>query len=1248
MDEELRFVFSVESEGADAAAQKTNSAMQQVGQGFARVQTGLQDSAKTIQQTMGNITSAVRSTAQQLQNQYNGMSLDRLHSEFNKIEDRILKQQAVLQQAEQALTEYADIWEQVASSGARMAGTADGDPQLQALKQDAEAARQALQELQTQQQQVADAAVNASMNTQQMEQSRQQLAQNKMGVDALAFSLATVGRASGGAVEQVAALAMQVRYLKQGFSSTAQTAGTMAATISTALGAVGIAIMAVTMITGAISKAAEESKRKMAELREETERLRSDNVGASALVAEYEALSRKTVKTADDTQRMLDIRSELVDTYGYSAAAVDEEGRLLAGNLELMKEQLKVSRELFMAKLQENQTAEEKAYNDALKEREKQLEKIQELQTAIMLEPLRRNSAFQIISDKEAEEAIKKLESNKELIENSLRFLPDAAKGAIKNMFQLMVLEAQAEGKQVPEAIQEAVSSAWEQAFMNGISPEDARDMAQEMFNAFFSIDESVADSAIAIVQNTRNQLIAAFASRDGVDTEAATAAINSILADIFGEGAEQEIYARAEQLKQRIWDGLASPAELAEYDTLIAQIGSSLQRALDSANSRDAVNAIQALKNETVVTSKELRRMAAEQNALGKTLKDAASELRSVASAYESVSKAIKEVANIKGAKKAIEDYNNAIVKNKELSNQAAKAKEYLAGIYGVEKDAIEGMLPSIEDDIAMKEALALADYATAMAAAAAAQGQIQAMIAMNTVTQDQGAKMIDALQRVINKMAELGSTSISVAGTTIKPSFSAGSGGRSGGGGGGGGSRKNKALDREMALLDHKRALDQLTTAEEIANLERILAKYAKTTEEKRKLTEELYALRKQKAQEDLEFRKAMDQLTLREEIAAVDAQIRTLKAGTQARRELESERYQLQRELERQEFDLKVHYGQLTLEQQEAQIKKMIATYKTGVQARIELEKELYNVQQEIRARDIDTLNRVLDGVITALGARYEAQRQAEAERLDASKEAWREWGDAQVKAIQEQIAALDDMTKEEDRAEEERKKRRKIAALEQQLQYEQDAYNRKKLTEQLAAAQDDLSKWLLRNEREDLKEALRDKMDAVKDTVDAETDRIDAELKANDEYYDELTRQAALQAEAQKLLMQGTQDDILQLLKSYASDYNLTGQSLGEQLVDGFKSSVADIEAWFAGLTANFTAYQKQLASVATAAADQFLYRLPTPVSARVGLAQQGTAAAGGISLGDIYFLRETASPSEEYRELERMLERISQM
>jgi hypothetical protein len=438
----------------------------------------------------------------------------------------------------------------------------------------------------------------------------------------------------------------------------------------------------------------------------------------------------------------------------------------------------------------------------------------------------------------------------------------------------------------------------------------------------------------------------------------------------------------------------------------------------------------------------------------------------------------------------------------------------------------------------------------------------------------------------------------------------------------------------------------MDQLTTAEEIALMETALKKYAKTTAEKQDLTEQLYDLRKQKAEEDMEFAKEMDQLTLREEIAMLDQQIATYKEGTQARRELEQERYQAQRDLERQEYDLKVYYGQLTLEQQADALKAMIATYKEGVDARIELEQELHDIQEEIREQQIDQMDGLIDAVTDALSEKYDAQREAEKARLQESSDNWQKWGDEQTEAIQRQIDALDELTKNEDDAEVEAQKRRKIAMLEQAVAYEQDAYNKKKLMEQLAAAQADLDDWLADKQREALKASLEAQIDQVNKTVDEQQDAIDKQMDAVDAYYDQMTEDYALQQEAMKLIMQGGQEDLISLLATYAPEYNATGQTLGEQLVDGFMSKVGDITDWFeqfaANLTAGVTAAQQQLASAASAAAQQYYANYGVP-----GSSGTVTTTNVGPTL-NVYFTEKAVySPTEITRELQRLLEQMTQ-
>lgn len=543
--------------------------------------------------------------------------------------------------------------------------------------------------------------------------------------------------------------------------------------------------------------------------------------------------------------------------------------------------------------------------------------------------------------------------------------------------------------------------------------------------------------------------------------------------------------------------------------------------------------------------------------------------------------------------------------------------------------------------------ELMIQANLAVALTSAYSAKAMVMGMISSRVITEDEGEAIIKMLDKMIGKIEEyqaaMGAGGIDPADIKDIPRPKP----PGGGGGGGGGTPKKSAVEREMELMEQKKALDQLTTQEEIDNLERILRKHAKTKEEKQEIIEKLYELRKQKAKEDLEYQKAMDQLTLREELAAIDAQIAGYKAGVQARRELEKERYALAKELQRQEYDLKVYYGQLTLAQQEQQLRLMINDYKKGTQARIDLEKELYDMQQQIRDNSISRIDSVADGVISALENRYAEQQRIETERLSESKENWQKWGDEQVDAIQKQIDALDEMTKEEDRAEEERKKRRQIASLEQQLLYENDLYNQKKLQEQLQNAQKDLDDWLKDKEREDLKAALQAQIDEINGRVEAEQEKLDEQLEANDKYYEELTKEQKLQAEAQKLIMSGSQNELLDLLKNFAPEYNLTGQSLGEQLVDGFTSKVADVEKWFQDFSGKMSAYQKQMAEVATQAANEFYQAHGTPGGLQPGAEATGAVAVSGPQITMI-FNQPVESPTEIRREMERLAEQLANL
>lgn len=1073
-----------------------------------------------------------------------------------------------------------------------------------------------------------------------------------------AFELAgtafkTLASISSGTLNEFAGMVAESYELGKGLASAAQSAGLLQSSMATSL--VGLGLTAVFTVITAIAGAEERARQKAEELRREISEINSNNIGASELISEYEALSNKTVKTAEDTERMRDIRANLVEQYGYSAEAIDGEGRLLAGNLDIMKEQLAVERERLLLKLEENEAATEKDFDQNMKKRRNLMQEIADLDEKIANpEKAMAADGFFEYTDMDLYKQTEAWKQAKKDAEQGIAECERAVSTDIQEMLQQIILTAQEEGREVPEKVQGVVRDALERAFKAGEDGETAKSWAQAAIERYFAVEGNVIlDNTLPGINDLKQKMIATmFSDSDGQMPMGSANFINELFAGLSGE--DQAWLDKFLTLTEKVQNGTASIQEALEFENMKEEGLIRIDKLMGQANqhfkdSPELVKytsaALREYKGNLVSTNTVLDKT----EELQKKADDATLDFaKGGKDAIKRLSDIKKEMNSLGQQRAAIE----VLKKGEKNSKEYADAMEYLSDSFDMDPSDIIENLDLLDQQLGVSEE-DFASFMNSIAVNSNVKFDIQdgAIVAVGDEA-DEASKKIAAMLNMllasdgsnINLELQDGKLAVSAEASKFVGNTPKSSGKKSGGGGG---SAKNTALEREMSLMEHKKAMDQLTTQEEIDNLERILNQYAKTNEEKEDIIEKLYSLRKQKAKEDLEYQKAMDQLTLREEIEAIDAQIAAYKAGTQARRELEKERYSLAKELQRQEYDLKVYYGQLTLKQQEQQLALMLADYKKGTQARIDLEKELYDIQQQIRENGISRIDSVADGIIQALQNRYAEQQRIETERLEESKENWKKWGDEQVEAIQKQIDALDELTKQEDKEEQERQKRRKVASLEQQLLYETDLYNQTKLQEQLADARKELDDWLRQQEREELKASLQEQISQVQQKVEAEQEKIDKQIEANDKYYEELTKEQNLQAEAQKLLMKNNQAEILTLLKNFAPDYNLTGQSLGEQLVDGFMGKVADIEAWFGGLTAKFSQYQNQIASIATQAADEF-YR-----THGIAAEMQNSAAATGVVAASapqitMIFNQPVESPTEIRREMERLTEQLANL
>lgn len=347
-------------------------------------------------------------------------------------------------------------------------------------------------------------------------------------------------------------------------------------------------------------------------------------------------------------------------------------------------------------------------------------------------------------------------------------------------------------------------------------------------------------------------------------------------------------------------------------------------------------------------------------------------------------------------------------------------------------------------------------------------------------------------------------------------------------------------------------------------------------------------------------------------------------------------EEEAEQARQEALRRDYELiehQRHMNEITLEEELALLEQIRRKHQMTAEEIMDWEERVYDVQQEIRRRNEEELNRLTEGVVDALTARYEAMRDAELNRLEESRNAWERWRDDSVRAIEDQIAALDRLAETEEREDQDAEELRRIEKLRQDIAYEQDDYNRAQLEKQLEQAMGDREKRLRRQELEDRKAALEEEAELIRRQAEDELNKLDAQEAAVEAAYEQRLEQAALEAEAEKLILAGNQQEILSLLEGFAPGYDQLGRTLGERLLSGFESTVGNVVGWFESLTGQLEAAQEGAARSAAGASGAGAVRL-----------------SGGSRSGAEVTIRQTVNfhqPVESPGDLARRMESVNQ-
>ena len=332
---------------------------------------------------------------------------------------------------------------------------------------------------------------------------------------------------------------------------------------------------------------------------------------------------------------------------------------------------------------------------------------------------------------------------------------------------------------------------------------------------------------------------------------------------------------------------------------------------------------------------------------------------------------------------------------------------------------------------------------------------------------------------------------------------------------------------------------------------------------------------------------------------------------------------------------------HLNEISLEEELAGLEEIRRKHRMTAEEIMDWEEKVYDLKKEIRERDADSIDKLADGVVSALEKRYEAMRDAEIERLDKSREAWEQWRDDSVQAIEDQIAALDQLADTEDEEKKSAEELRKIEKLRREVEYEQDAYNRQKLQQQLDEAVASREERLRKLELKQQKETLQEEIEKIRDQASEKIKELDGEQDAIEKAYEERLKAASLQAEAEKLLMTKSQDEIMDLLYEYVPEYDALGKSMGEKLLEGFQSKVGSIADWFRGFNDQLARMQEELAGSLNAATDRFY-------ESRRDTASQSGAGGAPVVQQTVNFYEPVESPSQVARRMEDVNDQLGMM
>jgi len=400
------------------------------------------------------------------------------------------------------------------------------------------------------------------------------------------------------------------------------------------------------------------------------------------------------------------------------------------------------------------------------------------------------------------------------------------------------------------------------------------------------------------------------------------------------------------------------------------------------------------------------------------------------------------------------------------------------------------------------------------------------------------------------------------------------------SGGGGsrgGGGSSRGDSPFAKEMKALEHDIKMGRVGIEQELNKLNAIFNKYrtatgksALTEDERRDIQERIYAVQKEirersldSAYDNIEYRKSMNQMSIAQEIEALEQIAKAHKLSNEERKELDVRLHEARKRLRDEQYqwdiallDHNKAMGRLTVDEEIASLERIKAAHNLSVEELRTIEERLYSLREGLRK---DNENKEQEYIKRA----YRAITEATKNRLSAER-------DAELKILDERMAALDKLTQAENEQQRRADYEASLAEKQRALSVTKSARERRQLAAEIAKMEE--------------AEALRQRQLSRQDEKDA----INEEKRLVQERYKELTSEENIRQEALRLVMSSNLSKMTDLIASYGNQWQDAGASLAEHLTTGIEAGKERVAQTLAALTQSMDeAVKRQMTAIGSA-------------------------------------------------------------